>query len=93
MLRRIITDKTILFFSLIVPMILLLQVTSSIGAGTAQENSNSVSAGEFLIDPPTRIFQGDRLDLVSPNMFAGSILDLEPDTEYEAKFEMSDPMA
>jgi len=28
------------------------------------------------------IFQGDRLDVVSPNMFAGSILDLEPDTEY-----------
>ena len=37
------------------------------------------------------IFQGDRLDLVSPNMFAGSILDLEPDTEYEARFVMSDP--
>ena len=32
------------------------------------------------------IFQGDRLDVVSPNMFAGSILDLEPDTEYEARF-------
>jgi len=25
-------------------------------------------------------------DVVSPNMFAGSILDLEPDTEYEARF-------
>ncbi len=37
------------------------------------------------------IYQGDRLDLVSPNMFAGSILDLEPDTEYEARFVMSDP--
>src|SRR5579884_1630364 len=37
------------------------------------------------------IYQGDRLDLISPNMFAGSILDLEPDTEYEAKFVMSDP--
>src|SRR5689334_3858097 len=37
------------------------------------------------------IFQGDRLDLVSPNMFAGSILDLEPDTEYEARFVMADP--
>jgi hypothetical protein len=31
------------------------------------------------------IYQGDRLDVVSPNMFAGSILDLEPDTEYEGK--------
>jgi hypothetical protein len=28
---------------------------------------------------------------VVPNMFAGSILDLEPDTEYECRFEMSDP--
>src|ERR1043166_5847837 len=37
------------------------------------------------------IFQGDRLDLVSPNMFAGSILDLEPDTEYEARFVLADP--
>jgi hypothetical protein len=28
---------------------------------------------------------------VAPNMFAGSILDLEADTEYECKFLMSDP--
>ena len=28
---------------------------------------------------------------VVPNMFAGSILDLEPDTEYECRFQMSDP--
>ena len=37
------------------------------------------------------IYQGDRLDVVSPNMFAGSILDLQPDTEYEARFVLSDP--
>ena len=37
------------------------------------------------------IYQGDRLDVVSPNMFAGSILDLEPDTEYEARFVLTDP--
>jgi len=37
------------------------------------------------------IYQGDRMDVVSPNMFAGSILDLEPGTEYEARFVMSDP--
>src|SRR5579862_1169366 len=30
-------------------------------------------------------------DVVSPNMFAGSILDLEPDTAYEARFTLSDP--
>src|SRR5688572_18043681 len=29
--------------------------------------------------------------LVSPNMFAGSIFDLEPDTSYEARFVLTDP--
>jgi hypothetical protein len=39
-----------------------------------------------------RIYQNQGVfDVVSPNMFAGSILDLEPDTEYEARFVMSDP--
>lgn len=39
-----------------------------------------------------RIYQAQGVfDLVSPNMFAGSILDLEPDTVYEARFVMSDP--
>src|SRR5437762_560515 len=34
-----------------------------------------------------RIFQTDGVfDVVSPNMFAGSILDLEPDSAYEARF-------
>jgi len=31
------------------------------------------------------------LDYTAPNMFAGSIFYLEPDTEYEARFEISDP--
>src|SRR5436853_3629318 len=31
------------------------------------------------------------LDYTAPDMFAGSIFDLEPDTEYEARFEMRDP--
>src|SRR6185503_4240121 len=38
-----------------------------------------------------RIFNGAQLDVVSPNMFAGSILDLEPDTAYEAQFVLTDP--
>jgi hypothetical protein len=39
-----------------------------------------------------RIYQNQGVfDVVSPNMFAGSILDLEPDTEYMARFVMSDP--
>jgi len=37
------------------------------------------------------IKQGQQLDVVVPNMFAGSILDLEPDTNYEARFVMKDP--
>src|SRR5262245_51809033 len=38
-----------------------------------------------------RVYQGPQLDVISPNMFAGSILDLEPDTAYDAKFIVSDP--
>lgn len=33
----------------------------------------------------------NRIDYITPNLFAGSILDLEPDTEYECRFLMSDP--
>lgn len=38
-----------------------------------------------------RVYQGPQVDVIAPNMFAGSILDLEPDTAYEAQFVMSDP--
>jgi hypothetical protein len=38
-----------------------------------------------------RIVQQNSWDLVVPNMFAGSILDLEPGTAYEARFVMTDP--
>jgi len=38
-----------------------------------------------------RIYAESRVDVIVPNMFAGSILDLEPDTSYEARFVMSDP--
>jgi hypothetical protein len=39
-----------------------------------------------------RIYQNQGVfDVISPNMFAGSILDLESDTEYEARFVISDP--
>ena len=33
-----------------------------------------------------RVTQPNVFNLVLPNMFAGSILDLEPDTAYEARF-------
>jgi hypothetical protein len=39
-----------------------------------------------------RIYQSQGVfDVISPNMFAGSILDLEPNTAYVARFVMSDP--
>jgi hypothetical protein len=38
-----------------------------------------------------RVYQPNVFNLVAPNMFAGSILDLEPDTAYEARFVMTDP--
>jgi hypothetical protein len=39
-----------------------------------------------------RIFRQDlNLDYTVPEMFAGSILDLDPDTEYECEFRMKDP--
>ncbi len=39
---------------------------------------------EVAFHPPYYVY-------VAPNMFAGSIFDLQPDTEYEAKFELCDP--
>jgi hypothetical protein len=38
-----------------------------------------------------QIYQRNVFNLVTPNMFAGSILDLEPGTAYEARFVMIDP--
>jgi hypothetical protein len=96
---------------------------------------NPVTAGEFLVEPPTLInlgfgwrvvgddnrnaavevryrkkgstewkaalpllrLQRERInrdpfvDVVSPSMFAGSILDLEPATDYECEFLIKDP--
>ncbi len=36
-------------------------------------------------------FLNNSIDYVTPNLFAGSIFDLKPDTEYECRFIMSDP--
>ena len=38
-----------------------------------------------------RIYSESRVDVITPNMFAGSVLDLEPDTNYEVRFIISDP--
>ncbi|MBC3640890.1 hypothetical protein H8J56_27430, partial [Klebsiella sp. Kps] len=38
-----------------------------------------------------QVYWANIFNLVVPNMFAGSILDLEPDTAYEARFVLDDP--
>lgn len=38
-----------------------------------------------------RIYAESRVDVVAPNMFAGSVLDLTPDTPYEVRFTLTDP--
>jgi hypothetical protein len=123
------TFSLTLVFAVVIGVFLRHRVVTAAPAGSA------VTAGEFLVDPPTlinlgfewfvqgddnrnasvdvsyrkqgatdwkpalpllrlqgeRIRQGDQLDVTSPNMFAGSILDLEPATAYEARFVLRDP--
>ena len=38
-----------------------------------------------------RIYAESRIDLIAPNMFAGSVLDLEPGTAYDVRLTMADP--
>ena len=38
-----------------------------------------------------QVYQRNVFNLVTPNMFAGSILDLDPGTAYEARFVLTDP--
>jgi len=38
-----------------------------------------------------RIYAESRVDVVVPNLFAGSVLDLEPGTAYEVRFVLADP--
>ena len=38
-----------------------------------------------------RIYAESRVDVIAPNMFAGSVLDLEPDTVYEVQLVLTDP--
>ncbi|HEX7794207.1 MAG TPA: hypothetical protein VF456_07655 [Vicinamibacterales bacterium] len=54
-------------------------------------DSRWVTALPLLRLQGEHINNGLQLDVVSPNMFAGSILDLEPDTAYEARFVLADP--
>jgi hypothetical protein len=123
------------FLTLALTAVLTVVIGAYAKYATAAAPADTVTAGEFIIDPPTlinlgfewfvdgdsnrnasvdvtyrkqgttdwklalpmlrlqgeRIKQGDQIDVISPNMFAGSILDLEPDTSYEARFVLHDP--
>jgi hypothetical protein len=45
----------------------------------------------FLRMGGERIYSESRVDVVVPNMLAGSVLDLDPDTPYEVRLTMTDP--
>ncbi len=51
------------------------------------------SSGEYIgpIGPQREDFHPDPMDYTAPNMFAGSLFNLQPDTEYEARFVVADP--
>ena len=51
------------------------------------------SQHEFIGDsgPPRPDFHPDPMKYPVPNMFAGSIFNLEPDTDYECRFTLTDP--
>lgn len=65
---------------------------------TVEVRYRKVGANEWFDALPLLRIGGERilnptvyLDYTTPHMFAGSILDLEPDTEYECRLEMRDP--
>ena len=65
---------------------------AAVATGDAQAMIVSVGTGLPLARIQNeRVYQRNVFDLVAPNMFAGSVLDLEPDTQYEVRFVLSDP--
>ncbi len=73
---------------------------------TGDDNRNAVVSAEYRVAgskewkesmPLLRIGdehigrEAEHLDYITPRMFAGSILDVNPDTEYECRFIMKDP--
>ena len=65
---------------------------ASVALPTASKEAAQWSTGLPLLRlQGERISGNDRMDVISPNMFAGSILDLEPNTAYEVRLTLSDP--
>ena len=56
-----------------------------------QEEAQWKAALPLLRLQRERISANERMDVISPNMFAGSILDLDPGTAYDVRLTLSDP--
>jgi hypothetical protein len=66
--------------------------TASVAAAYRKQGAAQWSTGLPLLRlQGERISGNERMDVISPNMFAGSILDLEPNTPYEVRLTLSDP--
>ncbi|HVQ17340.1 MAG TPA: hypothetical protein VMS40_27240, partial [Vicinamibacterales bacterium] len=65
---------------------------ASVAVSYRKQGANQwITAMPLLRLQGERIYGSVRVDVVSPNMFAGSVLDLEPDTAYDVQAVMSDP--
>jgi hypothetical protein len=65
---------------------------ASVAVSYRKQGANQwIAAMPLLRLQGERIYGSVRVDVVSPNMFAGSVLDLEPDTAYDVQAVMSDP--
>lgn len=65
---------------------------ASVEVSYRQQGSSEWSTGlPMMRIGDERVYAGTQFDVELPPMFAGSIMDLEPDTAYEARFVMSDP--
>ena len=56
-----------------------------------QGTSTWTSALPLLRLGGERVYAESRVDVVAPDMFAGSVLDLQPDTAYDVRLALSDP--
>jgi hypothetical protein len=65
---------------------------AAVAVSYRKQGANSWSTGLPLLRlNGERVYAESQVHVEAPNMFAGSVLDLEPDTMYEVRFVMSDP--
>ena len=65
---------------------IILTMTVYLVSAAPVSAANAVTPGEFIIE-----LISDSWEYETPHMFAGSLFDLKPDTDYECRFVMSDP--